>query len=115
MAGEAAGDVEQPVAQPLRFAAGEFALEQQPLRPGEQILGDEDELEPGGVRLEGAEGEVAQAGVLAAADPVLDDRVLVRPSRVQSWSEEEQKAWRERAKATGWNRGKSRRPPKPEV
>lgn len=44
--------------------------------------------------------------------PVLDDRVLVKPSRVKSWSEEEQRAWRERAKATGWNLGKSRRPPK---
>ncbi|HEU5287864.1 MAG TPA: non-homologous end-joining DNA ligase [Candidatus Limnocylindria bacterium] len=45
-------------------------------------------------------------------EPVLDDRVLVRPSRVREWSEEEQKAWRERVRATGWNRGKSRRPPK---
>lgn len=44
--------------------------------------------------------------------PVLDDRVLVRPSRVRSWTEEEQRAWRERARATGWNLGKSRRPPK---
>jgi hypothetical protein len=53
-------------------------------------------------------------GTLKLKPPVLDDRVLVRPSRVQSWTEEEQKAWRERAKATGWNRGKSRRPPKPD-
>ena len=49
---------------------------------------------------------------LKLKDPVLDDRVLVRPSRVRGWSEEEQRAWRERARATGWNLGKSRRPPK---
>jgi len=47
--------------------------------------------------------------------PVIDDRVLVRPSRVREWSEEEQRQWREQARATGWNRGKSRRPPKPEA
>ena len=50
---------------------------------------------------------------LKLKDPVLDDRVLVKPSRVKKeWTEEEQKAFRERAKATGWNRGKSRWPPK---
>jgi hypothetical protein len=49
---------------------------------------------------------------LKLKDPVLDDRVLVKPSRVRSWYEEEQRAWRERARATGWNLGKSRRPPK---
>jgi bifunctional non-homologous end joining protein LigD len=50
---------------------------------------------------------------LKLKDPVLDDRVLVKPSRVRpEWTEEEQKAWRERARATGWNRGKSRQPPK---
>lgn len=46
--------------------------------------------------------------------PVLDERVLVRPSRMRSFTEEEQKAWREQARATGWNRGKSRRPPAPD-
>lgn len=49
---------------------------------------------------------------LKLKEPVLDDRVLVRPSRVQNWTEEEQRAWRERARASGWNRGTSRRPPK---
>ncbi len=76
MAGEPAGDVQEPVAQPLRLAAGEFAFQEQPLGPGEQILRAEDELEPGRVWLEAAEGEVLKAGVLAAADPVLDDGVL---------------------------------------
>jgi hypothetical protein len=76
VAGEPAGDVQQPVAEAFRFAAGERAVEQQPLRPGEQIPGGEDELEPGGVRLEGAEGEIVEAGVPAAADPVFDDGVV---------------------------------------
>jgi bifunctional non-homologous end joining protein LigD len=50
--------------------------------------------------------------LLRLKDPVLDDRVLVKPSRVRQWSEEEQRAWRERARGSGWNLGKSRRPPK---
>ena len=49
---------------------------------------------------------------LKLKDPVVDDRVLVRPSR--PWTEEEQRAWRERPRGggSGWNRGTSRRPPK---
>ena len=71
MPGEAAGDVEQAVAEPLRLAAGKLgAGEQETLRPEEQVLADQDELEPGGVRLEVAEGEVGEAGVLGAADPL---------------------------------------------
>jgi hypothetical protein len=57
-AGEAAGDVEEPVAETLRLAAGELAREQQPLRPGEQVLRDQDELEPGGVRLKARKGRL---------------------------------------------------------
>src|SRR3990172_7120462 len=72
MPGEAGGDVEQPVAEPLRLAAGEVgAREQESLRPEEQVLADQHQLEPGRVRLEVAEGEVGKAGVLAAGDPVL--------------------------------------------
>jgi hypothetical protein len=48
---------------------------------------------------------------LKLKDPVADDRVLVRPTRRQ-WTEEEQRAWRERGRGSGWNLGKSRRPPK---
>jgi hypothetical protein len=76
VAGEPAGDVQEPVAETLRLAAGELAGEQQPFCPGEQVLGAEDELEPGRVGGERAEGEVAQAGVFAAADPVFDDGML---------------------------------------
>src|SRR5512134_1569380 len=45
VAGDAAGDVQQPVAQRLRFGAGERAAERQPLQPCEQVLGGEHELE----------------------------------------------------------------------
>ena len=69
MAGEPAGDVQEPVAEPFRFAAGELAGEQEALRPGEQVLRAAGELEPGGVRLDAAEGAVVEAGVLAAAEP----------------------------------------------
>ena len=50
---------------------------------------------------------------LKLKDPVLDDRVLVKPSRMASMSEEERKEMLEKAKAAGWNKGKSRWPPKP--
>ena len=50
---------------------------------------------------------------LKLKDPVLDDRVLVKPSRMRNFTEEEQRAFREQARASGWNRGKSRWPPKP--
>src|SRR5215218_4522707 len=36
--GEAAGDVQQPVAQALGFAAGELAVEAEVLGPGDQVL-----------------------------------------------------------------------------
>jgi hypothetical protein len=46
---EAAGDVEEAVAESFGFAACELAVEQQPLGPGEQVLRGQGELEPGGV------------------------------------------------------------------
>ena len=58
VAGEPAGDVQKPVAQPLRLTAGKLAGEQQPLRPGEQILADQDKFEPGRVGGERAGGDV---------------------------------------------------------
>lgn len=58
-------------AQALGLRTGELApREEEPLRPDEQVLACEHELEPGGVGLEGAEGEV-KAALLAAADAVL--------------------------------------------
>jgi hypothetical protein len=53
VAGEPAGDVEQPVAEAFRFAAGELAAEEQPLRPGEQVLAAETYL-PGAGRAWGS-------------------------------------------------------------
>jgi bifunctional non-homologous end joining protein LigD len=50
---------------------------------------------------------------LKLKDPVIDDRVLVKPSRMASLSEEERKEMLAKAKAAGWNKGKSRWPPKP--
>ena len=72
VADDLAGDVQQPVAQPFGFGVGELAVKADQLRPGEQVLGDQRELEPGLVVLEGVVREVAHAGVLAGADPVLD-------------------------------------------
>src|SRR5260370_252185 len=68
--------MEERVAQRFGVAAAELAIEEQPLCPGEQVLADQDEFEPGGVWLEAAEGKVAQAAVFAAADPVFDHGVL---------------------------------------
>jgi len=46
------------IAQPLRLTAGKLVGEQQPLRPGEQILADQDKFEPGRVGGERAGGDV---------------------------------------------------------
>ncbi len=72
MADDPPGDVQQPVAQPLGFGRGELAVEAEQLHPAEQVLGDERQLKPGLVVLEGVVGKVAHAGVLAGADAVLD-------------------------------------------
>src|SRR6185437_143642 len=43
------GRVEQRVAEPFRFRAGEVAVEAQEFDPREEVLGDEHELHPRGV------------------------------------------------------------------
>jgi hypothetical protein len=70
--GQAGGDVQQPVAQALGFAAGEFVGEQQALGPGDEVVGDQDELQPDAVVLEVSERQIPEAGVLVVADVVLD-------------------------------------------
>src|SRR4051794_34169992 len=76
------GDVQQPVAQSLGLGLGELAVEAGQLRPGQQVLGDERELQPGLVVLEGVVRQVAHPGVLAGADAVLDaGAAAVRSSR----------------------------------
>ena len=69
---ELAGDVQQPVTEAFRFGGRELAGQADQLGPAEQVLGDQRELEPGLVVLEGVVREVAHAGVLAGADAVLD-------------------------------------------
>jgi hypothetical protein len=71
-AGEAGSDVQQPVAELLRLGSGEFPVQQQDARPGQQIDRREAEFEPDDVDGEVAEGEAAEAGGLAAPDVVLD-------------------------------------------
>ena len=73
-AGDAGGGVEQPVAQRLGFSAVQLGLagEQHRLGVGEQVGGDQGELDPDGVDVFVAGGQVAQAGVLTGADAFLD-------------------------------------------
>ena len=71
-AGEPAGDVEEAVAEPFRFRAREFALEHEQPEPGEQVLREQHELEPGLVGLERLEGQPAEPELLRFLDPVLD-------------------------------------------
>lgn len=63
---EAAGDVQQPVAQALGLGGRQLAAEQQPLGPGDQVMGEAHELQPDAVVLEVSERQVAQAGVSGA-------------------------------------------------
>ena len=51
--------------------SGELAVERELLGPGDQVLGDQRELQPDGVVVEVAEREVLQAGLLGGADAVL--------------------------------------------
>ncbi len=74
-----AGDVQEAVAQGLGFAAGQFPVNEDCLGPGEQVDAGQGELEPDGVDREGAGREPAEAGVLAAPDPVFDAGVRAVP------------------------------------
>lgn len=71
-AGEACGDVKQPVVELLRLGGGQFAVQQQDAGPGQQAGRHEAEFEPDGVDAEVAGGEAAEAGGLAALDVVFD-------------------------------------------
>ena len=71
MEGEARGGVQQLVAQRLGLADGEFAGEREPLGPGDEVLGDQRDLEPHGVVVKVAKWEVGRAGLLGGADAVL--------------------------------------------
>ncbi len=54
--------------QPLGLGEGKLALQAQRPHPGEQLLGDQRELQPDPVVLEGREGQVAPADVGAHQD-----------------------------------------------
>src|SRR4051794_40539611 len=66
----------RPVAQPFGFGLSECAVEQQRLRPDEQVVREHDDLKPHLVERERFERELRQAGVLVVADAVLDMGVL---------------------------------------
>ena len=68
--GKPASDVRQLVGQPLGLGLGQLTVEQQRLGPDEQIVGEDDDLQPHLVESELLERELAQAGVLVVADPV---------------------------------------------
>jgi hypothetical protein len=73
---EAAGDVQQPVAQRLRFSGGELALKTERLGPDDQVVGEQHELDPHLVHRECFEWQFGQAGVFVIADAVLDPGAL---------------------------------------
>jgi hypothetical protein len=56
VAGEFAGDVQQPVAQALGLAGGVFAVEEQQLGPDGEIMGDQRGFQPRLVGRERREG-----------------------------------------------------------
>lgn len=74
---QAAGDVQQPVAQCLWLGSGQGRkiVQEDRLGPGEQVGGEHDGGQPGGVDGERPAGEAAQAGVCAGAEAVLDPGV----------------------------------------
>jgi hypothetical protein len=73
-AGDPGGHVEQPVAQGFGFGAGEVAVQQEVLGPGEQVDGGQGEFQPGGVDGEDPGRETAEAGVLSGPDAIFKER-----------------------------------------
>jgi len=80
-AGESGGDVQQAVAQRLRFGDGDRGLvcEQRGLGPGDQVDRGQRACQPRLVDRELPGWEMADAGVFPAADPVLDAGVGAVP------------------------------------
>src|SRR5204863_9156231 len=80
-AGELGGGVQHPVAERGDLAAGQRGQvrEADQLGPADQVGGGQHGLQPGIILLPAAAGQVAQAGLLAFADAVLDPGVLAVP------------------------------------
>ncbi len=78
-AGEPGGDVQQPVAQRRRLAAGQFAVQAEHLGPGEQVGRGQAQFEPDLVLVIAATRQVAQPCCFPAADAVLDAGVGAVP------------------------------------
>jgi dipeptidyl aminopeptidase/acylaminoacyl peptidase len=76
VADDPGGDVPQPVAQRLGLGAGQLAVQQQGLRPADEVLGGQDQLEPDLVAPPPVERQVGQAGGLGVVDAVLDAGAL---------------------------------------
>jgi hypothetical protein len=62
--GEPRCDLHEAMAHPLRAGASQFAGEQKLPAPREQVVGDQDQLEPDRVHLEVPEGQLRHPGVL---------------------------------------------------
>ena len=71
-AGEAGGDVEEPVAQRFGFGSGEVTVEADELGPSEQARREHRDGGPGFVADVVLERQVRHAGRFPAANPVLD-------------------------------------------
>ena len=72
---QAGGGVQDAVAQRLGLGLGQVAVEGEELEPGEQDLRDHRRGQPGLVERVVVGGELADAGVFAGADGVLDPGV----------------------------------------
>ena len=78
-AGEAGGDVQQPVAQRLGFGLGQLTAQQDGLGPSDQVGGGEGQLQPGLVDLKLSRREAADPGLLDSCGLVLDAGVCPMP------------------------------------
>ena len=70
--GDDRSGVQDPVSKGFGFGDSEGSVEAEGLAPREEVLGDQDELQPGFVADEVFTGQVAQTGVFGGADAVLD-------------------------------------------
>ena len=73
--------MQEPVAEGLGFGPVQvgFVVQEHRLRQGEQVRGDQGELDPNLVDVGGPGGQVPDAGVLAGPDAVFDAGVSAVP------------------------------------